>query len=303
MGAPPRVFDFDESSPEGERLDRFLTENCSDLSRSRVQQLIEEGHATVDGLPAKPATRLHSGQRIRLTLPDPAPSRIQPQAIPLNVVREDADILVIDKPAGMAVHPGPGNPDSTVVNAVLAHCPDLEGVGGELRPGIVHRLDKNTSGLLVIAKNDNSLRALAAQFKVRTVKKVYLALVRGHPPENEAIVDAPIGRHPTDRQRMAVVSSGRRASTRYRTLKRFRSCSLIEARPRTGRTHQIRVHMAAVGHPLVGDETYGTPEPRLGRHFLHASGLGIEHPSSGEDLKFTSLLPAELEAFLESLDA
>ena len=291
------TFRVDEA---GERLDTFLAQRCPDLSRSRIQALTAEGCVTVDGAPAKPAARLRQGQTVSLVVPPPAPSSLVPQAMDLHVVHEDSDLLVIDKPAGLVTHPAPGHPDHTLANAVLAHCPDLEGVGGEIRPGLVHRLDKDTSGLIVVAKNDTAQAGLSAQFKDRTVSKAYLAAVTGHPDPERATIDAPIGRHPRSRTRMAVVSAGRDAVTEYDVLRRLRGYSLVEARPKTGRTHQIRVHLASIGHPVAGDATYGRPAPGLDRHFLHAHRLAFDHPRTGNRLKLESPLPKDLQAFLDS---
>ncbi len=293
-----RVF---EAEADGERLDRFLAAACEDLSRSRLQDLISEGHAAVDGRPVKPATRLKLGQSVTLSIPAPVPSRLTAQAIPLDIVYEDGDLLVVDKPAGMAVHPSPGHADGTLANAVLAHCPDLEGIGGELRPGIVHRLDKNTSGLLVVAKNARAHEYLAQQFKSQAVSKRYRALVHGDIQPDEAVIEGPIGRHPRDRKRMAVVDGGREATTTYRVLERYKGFTLLEVYPKTGRTHQIRVHMASVRHALVGDRTYGRPHPQLERHFLHANMLGFQAPSTERYVEFTSALPPELQDILSQL--
>ena len=256
---------------------------------------------TVDGRPAKASTRLAAGQTVTLDLPPPSPAELRPWDVPLSVVFEDDDLIVIDKPAGMTVHPAPGNEDRTLANAVLAHAPDIEGIGGERRPGIVHRLDKDTSGLIVVAKNERAHSRLSEQFKSREVSKVYLALVAGHPSPPEADIDAPIGRHPHDRQRMAVVSTGRPAITRYRVVTSYSRSTLVEARPRTGRTHQIRVHLASVGHPVVGDTTYGRPVEGLSRQFLHAHRLAFVHPASGETIRFTAELPNDLRSYLDLL--
>lgn len=285
----------------GERLDTFLAQRCPDLSRSRIQALTTGGYVTVDGSPSKPAARLREGQTVSLVVPPPAPSALVPQAIDLDVVYEDSDLLVIDKPAGLVTHPAPGHPDHTLANAVLAHCPDLEGVGGEVRPGLVHRLDRDTSGLIVVAKNDAAQTGLSAQFKDRTVSKAYLAAVTGYPDPERAVIDAPIGRHPRSRTRMAIVTTGREAVTGYDVLRRLRGYSLLEARPRTGRTHQIRVHLASIGHPVAGDTTYGVPAPGLDRHFLHAHRLAFTHPRTGDRLEVESPLPDDLRTWLDTL--
>jgi 23S rRNA pseudouridine1911/1915/1917 synthase len=289
------------ATSDGERLDTFLARSQTDLSRSRVQRLIEEGHVTVDGRSPKASLKLVTGQTVVLEIPPPTPTELRPESIPLTVVHEDEDIIVIDKPSGMAVHPAPGNEASTLANAVLAHAPDLKGIGGEHRPGIVHRLDKDTSGLIVVAKNERAHTELSKQFKDRAVNKVYLALVAGHPNPQEADVEGPIGRHPNDWQRMAIVLKGRPARTRYRVVRSYRDVALVEARPKTGRTHQIRVHLASVGHPVIGDSKYGSRAPGLSRQFLHAAQLGFQHPSTEESVEFTSALPVELSSYLDGL--
>ena len=285
----------------GERLDRFLSEHCPDLSRSRIQALISEGSATIDGVAVKASTKVRRGQVVELRIPEAQPSALEPQRIPLDVVYEDGDLLVVDKPAGMTVHPAPGHPDGTLVNAVLAHCPDLQGIGGTVRPGIVHRLDKDTSGLMVVAKNDRAHRLLSEQLKAREFTKVYIALTHGSVAPAEAVIDAPIGRSNANRQRMAIVDGGREAITRYRVMRHYRSHTLVEAHLLTGRTHQIRVHFASLGYPIVGDATYGKADGRLGRQFLHAATLGFRHPDGGEYREFTSALPDELAVFLEGI--
>lgn len=290
-----------QADTDGERLDRFLDSRCDDLSRSRIQALISEGSVTLDGEAAKPSARVRAGQVVVLRLPEPQVSRLEPQHIPLSIVYEDGDLLVIDKPAGMTVHPAPGHPDGTLVNAVLAHCPDLQGIGGTVRPGIVHRLDKDTSGLMVVAKNDRAHRALSDRLKARAFTKEYIALTHGSVTPHEAIIDAPIGRSSANRQQMAVTERGREAITRYRVMRYCAAHTLVEIRPTTGRTHQIRVHFASLGHPLVGDATYGKSDSRLNRHFLHASKLGFTHPTEGEYLEFTSSPSPELTAFLKSV--
>ena len=287
---------------DARRLDRFLADRVPDLSRSRLHRLIAEGNVTLDGVEAKPAARLQSGQRVTVTIPDPVESHLKPQDIALDVVHQDDDILVIDKPAGLTVHPGPGHPDETLANAVLAMCPDLQGIGGTLRPGIVHRLDKDTSGLIVVAKNERAQSTLSQQVQERGFTKGYLALTHGRVSRPEAVIEAPIGRDPSNRQRMAVVSKGRDAVTRYRVERYYDAYSLVEVRPTTGRTHQVRVHFASIGHPLAGDSTYGKRHPALERHFLHAHVLGFLLPSTGEYAEFTSPLPIELQTFLDRLE-
>lgn len=286
---------------DGERLDAFLTRRNVDLSRSRIQRLIEDGHVTVDGRSAKASLKIFVGETVILEVPPPSTTHLRPRDIQLAVVHEDEDIIVIDKPAGMTVHPAPGNEDWTLANAVLAHAPNIEGIGGERRPGIVHRLDKDTSGLIVVAKNDRAHIDLSKQFEERTVRKAYFALVVGHPHPEEADVDGPIGRHPKNRQRMAIVSTGRPALTRYRVERLFRDVSLVGVRPKTGRTHQIRVHLASIGHPVVGDLTYGHPARGLSRQFLHAYELEFRHPSTSESVQFASELPNELRSYLDDL--
>lgn len=290
-----------KADADGDRLDRFLDSRCADLSRSRIQALISEGSVTLEGEAAKPSARVREGQVIALRLPEPQASHLKPQHIPLSIVFEDDELLVIDKPAGMTVHPAPGHPDGTLVNAVLAHCPDLQGIGGTVRPGIVHRLDKDTSGLMVVAKNDRAHRVLSGQLKARAFTKEYIALTHGRLTPHEAIIDAPIGRSSANRQQMAVTERGRESITRYRVLRYYAAHTLVEVRPATGRTHQIRVHFASLGHPLVGDATYGKSDSRLNRHFLHASKLGFTHPSEDEYFEFNSSLSSELTAFLKSV--
>jgi 23S rRNA pseudouridine1911/1915/1917 synthase len=277
----------------GERLDVFLARSLPHLSRAHAQRLIAEGHVRVDGGSAKPSLRLEPGTRIEVQTPEPAAVELTPEAIPLAVVYEDGDVIVVDKPAGMAVHPGPGHARSTLVNALLAHCPDLTGIEGSLRPGIVHRLDKDTSGLLVVAKNDRAQLALQAQMAARTARKEYLALAQGSPPPSGTI-DAPIGRHPGQRKQMAIVAEGRPARTHFRTLGAVGADSLVLARLETGRTHQIRVHFAGIGHPIVGDPVYGRRSDLVGRQFLHAWRLGFAHPRTGEWIALEAPLPDDL---------
>ena len=293
-----RVFVCDRP---GERLDRFLADRCADLSRTRIKRLIADGEVTVEGATSNAGFRLKSGQSVTIRAPDPVPSHVLPQNIPIDVVYEDDHLLVVDKPAGMPAHPGVGHPDSTLLNAVLGISPEIASVGGTLRPGLVHRLDKDTSGLMVVAKTDNAHRSLAGQLKSRTMDKGYLALVVGRLDPAEAIIEAPIGRDPNDRKKMAIIEDGREASTRYRTIAPLRGCTYVDVRPKTGRTHQIRVHFASIGHPVFGDATYGFADPRLARQFLHAASLEFEHPATGKRVGFESPLPDDLQAVLDEL--
>jgi len=290
------------ASRSGERLDLFLAREARGLTRSQIKRLVEEGFALVNGRPARPSQRVRAGDRISLTVPPPRPASVEAEPIPLRLVYSDAHLLVVDKPAGLTVHPSPGHPSGTLVNALLALCPDLKGVGGELRPGIVHRLDKDTSGLMVVARTSKAHLALSRQIKERRVRKGYLALVTRNLQPPEGIIDAPVARDPRNRKRMAVVAGGREARTRYRVLRSGEPYSLVEAFPETGRTHQIRVHFAYLGHPLVGDVTYGKRSALVERQFLHAHILGFHHPATGEWKEFTSPLPPELEAALSMIE-
>jgi 23S rRNA pseudouridine1911/1915/1917 synthase len=286
----------------GVRLDALLARAYPDLSRSAIQRLIEQGNVSVDGKLARPSFHPSIGQRIVLQVPPPTETSLVPHARDLAIVYEDADVLVVDKPAGLVVHPAAGHADDTLANALRARYPDLT-IGGELRPGIVHRLDRDTSGLLVVAKNDQSMASLVQQMSRREVLKEYVALVHGALRVAEGVIDAPIARHPRDRKRMAVVAGGREARTHFRVLERFPDYTLVEARLETGRTHQIRVHLASIGHPLVGDHVYGRSHESLevSRQFLHARRLGFVLPSTGEAVVFESPLPADLQAVLDGL--
>jgi len=289
----------------GERLDVFVARRLPQLTRSRVRRLIDGGFVTVDGaLAAKAGVKLEAGQRVQVTLPPPEPTELEPEPMPLRIVYEDDDLLVVDKPAGLAVHPSPGHSSHTLVNAVLAHCPGLSAIGGEGRPGIVHRLDKDTSGLIIVAKNDAAHLSLARQLKERQVEKTYLALVEGRVEPGEGVIDAPIARHPRHRKKMAVVAGGREACTRYRVLREVGGRSLVEARPETGRTHQIRVHFASIGHPIVGDAVYGRGrrESPVRRQFLHAQRLAFRHPRTGERLELEAPLAEDLAEALAELE-
>jgi 23S rRNA pseudouridine1911/1915/1917 synthase len=287
----------------GERLDQFLAARLEEHSRSYIQRLIADGLVLLNGRTAKAATRLNPGDTISVSVPEPEPLRLAPEEIPLTIVYQDDDLVVVDKPAGLVVHPAPGHTTGTLVNAILAQVPDLVGIQGTLRPGIVHRLDKDTSGLMVVAKNDRAQKSLSEQMRNRQVRKQYLALVQGHLSPAQGIIEAPIGRDPSHRKRMAVTPSGREARTEYRVLEYPGNCSLLLVTLWTGRTHQIRVHMAAIGHPVVGDLVYGAASPFFRRQFLHAHRLGFRLPSTGEYREFESPLPPDLQHGLEVLRA
>ena len=295
------------------RLDKALAE-ASGLSRERIKALMAEGAITVGKTVAtNPSARMQAGAHFVITLPPPQPLAAEPQDIPLTVVYEDGDLIVVDKPAGMVVHPAAGNPDGTLVNALLHHCTgQLSGIGGVARPGIVHRIDKDTSGLLVVAKSDKAHEGLAAQFADHSIERRYLAVCSGHPSPAEGTINARLGRSDSDRKKMTVLpdgtSRGKHAVTHYRTLQRLDGCALLECRLETGRTHQVRVHCASIGHPLVGDPVYGrTPKSlrpllqQLGfaRQALHAASLGFHHPVTGEWHQFSSPLPADMAELID----
>ena len=284
----------------GTRLDVFVSGKCG-ISRSYAQKLIAGGHITANDRLAKASQKLDIGDKISATIPEPTPLSLEPESIPIKVIYENDDLLVVDKPAGLTVHPAPGHWTHTLVNAVLAYCPELGGISGTLRPGIVHRLDKDTSGLIVIAKNDVAQSSLSHQIKERSVTKRYLALVAGHLSPKQGAIDAAIGRDPRNRKRMAVVDGGRPARTRYKVIDYIGDCSYLEAVLETGRTHQIRVHFSAIGYPLFGDIVYGKKSPLLGHHFLHAYLLGFGLPGTGEYVEFQSELPLELQNVLEQI--
>ena len=300
---PPKRLTVDAAHDRA-RLDVFLAARVPALSRARIRALIADGRIRVEGTVRKPAARVRRGQEVTVEIPPPEAPAPAAEGIPLDVVYEDADLLIVNKAPGLPVHPGPGHPAGTLVNALLSHVPDLAGVGGVLRPGIVHRLDKDTSGLLVVAKHDRSLHALQAALKARVLTRTYLAIVHGHPPQ-EGTIDAPIARHPKDRRRMAVVAGGRTAVTRYRVRRTFRAASLVEITLLTGRTHQIRVHFAHIGHPVVGDPVYGRRRETWGmpRQALHAARLAFAHPRSREPIEVEAPLPPDMARTLEVLSA
>ncbi|MHB8170700.1 MAG: RluA family pseudouridine synthase [Thermincolia bacterium] len=288
----------------GNRVDVFLSQVQSQATRSYLQKLIGEGLITVNGLEVKANYKLKAGDAVTLLLPQPQELKVEPEQIPLEVLYEDSDVIVVNKPRGMVVHPAAGNYSGTLVNALLWHCRDLSGINGVMRPGIVHRLDKDTSGVIMAAKNDAAHLSLAGQIKDRRVARRYLALVHGNLSEPGGTVDAPIGRDPKDRQRMAVVfKNGKPAVTHYKVLERFGDYTFLECRLETGRTHQIRIHLAYLGHPVVADPKYGPKKPHfaLDGQALHARVLGFRHPSSGEYLEFTAPLPEVMERVLKGL--
>ncbi len=288
---------------EGGRLDKYIAAKLPLISRSYVQKLIDDSNITVNNLVEKASFKLSDGDILYIRVPKVEPSEIKAEEIPLSIVYEDDDLILIDKPAGLTVHPAPGHEEHTMVNAVLSHFPELLGSGGEpLRPGIVHRLDKDTSGLVLVAKNSRALTNLSSQFKSRSVTKIYLTLVKGHVTPETGLIDAPLGRDPDNRKRMAVVEGGREARTRYRVIKYFDGdYSLLEVTLETGRTHQIRVHLSAIGFPVIGDITYGVKSLFLSRQFLHAYRLTFELPSTGQTVEFTSDLPFDLKQAIEKI--
>jgi len=288
-------------SESGQRLDRFIAASWPELTRSAAQRLIAAGLATLNGVAVRASQRVTAGDCVVVEVPAPSPGELEPEAIPLDIVYEDSDVLVINKPAGLVVHPAPGHPTGTLVHAVLALDVELD-VGNSQRPGIVHRLDKDTSGLMVVAKNDRAQAALAEQMQGRAMKKEYLALVLGRIIPSQGIIEAPIGRAPRDRKRMAVVAGGRQARTRFQVLEHLDGYTLLLARLETGRTHQIRVHLSSIGHPVVGDPVYGPRQPFVGlkRQFLHAYRLGLDLPSNGYR-EFVAPLPDDLRDALRSL--
>lgn len=297
------TLEFQITEEAGIRIDRCLSEKCPQLSRSYIQKLLKDGQICVNGRPVKANYKVQERDQILLSLPELKDPDILPEEIPLDILYEDEDVLVVNKPKDMVVHPSAGHTEGTLVNAVLAHCKgNLSGINGVMRPGIVHRIDKDTTGALLICKNDEAHRDLAEQLKEHTIRRRYRAIVAGNLKEDEGTVDAPIGRHPVDRKKMAINhKNGKEAVTHYRVLERFGNATYIECRLETGRTHQIRVHMSSLGHPLLGDETYGPfKNPyHLQGQALHAMILGFVHPRTGAYMEFTAPLP---EYFLKLLD-
>jgi 23S rRNA pseudouridine1911/1915/1917 synthase len=307
------TYPFDNSP---ERLDLFISREVPDLTRSAVQRLIDAGLITVDGVPPRSSLKLKGGEQICIEIPPPAPAVPLAEELPLSILYEDSDLIVLDKAAGMSVHPGAGNPDGTLVNALLSHCDDLSGIGGEIRPGIVHRIDKDTTGVIVVAKNDRAHLELARQFEEHSIKRVYFALVYGSPKTDKGRIESAIGRHPVDRKKMSGnARRGKHAVTHWKVVGRYGAVTAVELRLETGRTHQIRVHLSEAGFPLLGDPVYGSSGRlsglkdstlqalirKLGRQALHARTLGFLHPVSGEYQEFSSPLPEDMAKILEHL--
>jgi len=312
-----KCFSFRISEKDrGRRLDQFLSETDLNLSRSQAKKLIEAGNVLLNQRPTKPSAHLKEGDIVSGILPRPKLLALKPEPLPLQILYEDSSVIVIDKLSGMVVHPAAGNPSGTLVNALLYHCKDLAGINGVLRPGIVHRLDKDTSGVMVVAKDDEAYHQLAKQFKNRTVEKVYLAIAYGQFGKEEGLIDSPIGRHPRERKRMSTrTKKGRMAITRWKVMERLDSFTLLEILPQTGRTHQIRVHLSSMGHPLLGDPVYGRKgrlgsihDPllkecvrKMGRQALHAHRLIFTHPRTGERVQFVSPIAQDMKEVLEWL--
>lgn len=298
-----------EEEYEGERLDKYLSAVMEDLSRSYIQKLWKQNAVTLNGKAVKASTRLAAGDVVWLQIPEATVPEILPEKMDLDIVYEDSDVILVNKPKGMVVHPAPGHYTGTLVNGLMEHCTDLSGINGSLRPGIVHRIDMDTTGILIACKNDRAHNCIALQLKEHSITREYRALVYGNIKEDSGTVDKPIGRNPSDRKKMAIVPDGRHAVTHYRVLERFGDCTWIACRLETGRTHQIRVHMTSIGHPLVGDQVYGPASGKLAGisvaglqgQCLHAGILGFVHPSTGAYMEFEAPLPAYLENMLEKL--
>ena len=293
-----------QNNEKGVRLDSYITKKLNDLSRANIQRLIEDGNILVNSAKQKISYKVNSGDKIEITIPEPKKIDLKPQDIKVEIVYEDNDIIVVNKPKGLVVHPAVGNPDGTLVNAIMNICKDsLSGIGGEVRPGIVHRLDKDTTGHLIVAKNDKAHINLSEQIKNREVKKIYIALVRGNIPENEATINMPIGRSTKDRKKMAVVKNGKEAVTHFKVIDRFKNYTLLEIKIDTGRTHQIRVHMAEIGYPVVGDMVYSNGKNEFGveGQMLHAKSLDFKHPITGKNMHLEAELPKYFKDIIDKL--
>ena len=293
-----------DSQNDGKRVDAYLRENTT-FSRSRISALIQDGALRISGeLELKPSRKLVAGEQLALGVPEVREVEIVPQNIPLDILYQDEDIVIVNKPCGMVVHPAAGNEDRTLVNALMYHVKDLSGIGGEMRPGIVHRLDKDTSGLILVAKNDHAHAVMSEQFKARTMEKHYRAVAFGSFSQDEGLIDAPIARHPNDRKRMAVIAGGKESQTEWKVLERLKSATYLDVHLLTGRTHQIRVHMQSIGHPLLGDVIYA-PHAKVPVHIprlmLHAYSLSFDHPTSGKRMELTAPLPEKFVTTLEKL--
>lgn len=290
-----------DSYSEDLRLDVYLSENIEDKSRSYIQNLIKSGKVLINGNEKKGSYKLKLNDEVEVEIPENEKLNVEPENIPIDIVYEDSDVIVVNKPQGMVVHPAPGNYSGTLVNALLYHCTDLSGINGVLRPGIVHRIDKDTSGILVVAKNDMAHKKLAEQLKEHSMNRIYNALVEGVLKEDAGTIDKPLGRHPNQRIKMAIVKDGRRAVTHYKVLNRYKNNTLIECKLETGRTHQIRVHMTSIGHPIVGDPVYGYSKQKfkLEGQMLHAKKLGFIHPSTNKYMEFDSELPEYFKKIIE----
>ena len=290
---------------DGVRLDKAIAELDSDISRMTVQKLIEDDKILVNGKKEKASYKVKINDKIIIEFEKPKESKLKAEEIPLNVIYEDNDIIIINKEKGMVVHPGNGNPDGTLANAIMARCKDsLSGIGGEIRPGIVHRIDKDTSGIIIVAKNDKAHLNISEQIKEHKTTKTYLALVRGRVKENEATIDMPIGRSKKDRKKMAVDKDGKKAVTHFKVLKRYSDCTLLEVVIETGRTHQIRVHLSEIGYPIIGDYTYSNGKNRFDveGQMLHAYKIKFKHPTTNEEVEYTAELPKYFKDILEKLD-
>jgi len=296
-----KIFEI-EATSNTSRLDVFLSSHLCTYSRTRIKKMIDDGHATIDGKLARSSSIILQGQNVTLTINDtyPSPSLV-PYEIKLNVIFEDENIIVINKPSGLTVHPSPSNTTKTLANAIIANYPEIKFPGNKFRPGIIHRLDKNTSGILVVSKNQEAHLQISDQFKTKKVDKLYIGLVNGHITPEKAIIEGKIGRHPTNRKKMCVTEDGKYSVTKYKQIRNFPRNSLLELSPLTGRTHQIRVHLNSIGYPIVGDELYGKPNQNLERQFLHAQKIGFLMPFSNKYIEFECPLAEDLSNFLENL--